>query len=162
MTTTGAISIRQALTVNQTLLEFIMVDNQIGDDGIIAIAGSLSNSSITLLDVRWCGISGIGVRSLAEAISSSHNIRTLWLWNNPITLDGAHLIMKAAVDNAVCKDVWIDSEYYDYDDKVKKMMNILYDRRKQNVRSYFRMYRQLAFIHRMYRQLAFIHGCTGN
>ena len=67
MITTGAISISQALMVNQTLLELDMEGNQIGDDGITAIAGSLSNSSITLLDVRGCDISVVGVRSLAEA-----------------------------------------------------------------------------------------------
>ena len=136
MITTGAISISQALMVNQTLLELYMEINQIGDDGITAIASSLSNSSITLLDVRGCGISVVGVRSLAEAISSNQNIRTLWLWGNPITVDGARLIMKAAVDNAVCEYVRIASNYDD-DDEVKRMKNILDDRIKQDVRSYF-------------------------
>ena len=135
MITTGAISISQALMVNQTLLKLIMGFNQIDDDGIAAIAESLSNSSITLLNVEWCDISVVGVRSLAEAISSNQSIRTLWLWSNPITVDGARLIMKAAVDNAVCEDVGIDSEYYD-DGEVKRMKNILCDRRKQDV-SYF-------------------------
>ena len=136
MITTGAISISQALMVNQTLLELDMMGNQIGDDGITAIASSLSNNSITLLNVRECGISVIGVRSLAEAISSNQNIRLLWLWHNPITVDGARLIMKAAVDNVVCEDVGIDFKYYD-DDEVKRMKNILDDRSKQDVRSYF-------------------------
>ena len=137
MITTGAISISQALMVNQSLLELIMGHNQIGDDGITAIASSLSNNSITVLNVEWCGISVVGVRSLAEAISSNQNIRELWLFHNPITVDGACLIMKAAVDNAVCEYVWIDSKYDDDDDEVKRMMNILDDRSKQDVRSYF-------------------------
>ena len=134
MITTGAISISQALMVNQTLLELRMENIQIGDDGITAIAGR--NSSITLLSVYGCGISIVGVRSLAEAISSNQSIRILWLENNPITVDGIRLIMKAAVDNAVCKGVWINSKYYD-DNEVKRMKNILDDRRKQDVRSYF-------------------------
>ena len=136
MITTGAISISQALMVNQTLLELCMGHNHIGDDGIIAIASSLSNSSVSVLQVEGCGISVVGVRSLAEAISSNQNIRDLWLFNNPITVDGARLIMKAAVDNAVCEDIEIDNKYYD-DDEVKRMMNILDDRSKQDVRSYF-------------------------
>ena len=137
MITTGAISISQALMVNQTLLELYMGYNQIGDDGIISIASSLSNSSITLLDVSGCGISVVGVRSLAEAISSNQNIRILRFSNNPITVDGARLIMKAAVNNAVCEHVWIGIDY-DNDDEVKRMKNILYhDRSKQDVRSYF-------------------------
>ena len=135
MITTGAISISQALMVNQTLLELYMGGNHIGDDGITAIAASLSYSSITVLDVFGCGISVVGVRSLAEAISSNQNIRSLWLSNNPITVDGARLIMKAAVDNAVCEYVEIGSEYYD--DEVMRMMSILDDRSKQDVRSYF-------------------------
>ena len=105
MITTGAISISQALMVNQTLLELHMMGNQIGDDGITAIAGSLSNSSITQLIVFGCGISVVG----------------------------AHLIMKSAVDSAVCKDVLIDSKYDD-DDEVKRMMSILDDRSRQDVR----------------------------
>ena len=137
MITTGAISISQALMVNQTLLELYMDSNQIGDDGIIAIASSLSNSSITVLDVSRCGISVVGVRALAETISSNQNIRTLWLLDNPITVDGARIIMKAVVDNAVCKYVVIHSEYDDDDDEVKRMKNIMYNRRKQDVRSYF-------------------------
>ena len=136
MITTGAISISQALMVNQTLLRLHMEGNHIGDDGIAAIAGSLSNSSITLLNVMECDISVVGVRSLAEAILSNQNIRTLWLMNNPITVDGARLIMKAAVDSTVCKYVVIDSKYND--EEVKRMMNILYGRSyKQDVRSYF-------------------------
>ena len=105
MITTGAISISQALMVNQTLLELYMTDNQIGDDGITAIAGSLSNSSITLLDVEGCGISVVGAR----------------------------LIMRSAVDSAVCKYVWIDFKYCD-DDEVKRMMSILKNRSREDVR----------------------------
>ena len=105
MITTGAISISQALMVNQTLLQLHMEDNQICDDGITAIAGSLSNSSITLLDVWGCGISVVGAR----------------------------LIMKSAVDSAVCKCVIIDMEYR-YDDEVKRMRSILNDKRRQDVR----------------------------
>ena len=104
MITTGAISISQALMVNQTLLELCMRNNQICDEGITAIAGSLSDSSITLLSVSECGISVVGAR----------------------------LIMKSAVDSAVCKYVWIDDDYDD--DEVKRMRSILYDIRRQEVR----------------------------
>ena len=105
MITTGAISISQALMVNQTLLELHIRNNQICDEGITAIAGSLSNSSITLLNVIVCGISVVGAR----------------------------LVMKSAVDSAVCKGVWIDSKYHD-DDEVKRMRSILDDRSRQDVR----------------------------
>ena len=135
MITTGAISISQALMVNKTLLELYMWGNNISDDGITAIAGSFSNCNITLLDVRWCNIRFIGVTSLAAALLSNQNIRKLWLYNNPISLDGARLIMKSAVDNGVCEYVNISSEYKD-DEEVKTMMTILDDRRRQHVRNY--------------------------
>ena len=123
--TTGAISISQALMVNKTLLELYMASNRISDDGITAIAGSLSNSSITLLYVVECGISVVGVRSLAVAFQ---NIKKLYLGGNPITVDGARLIMKSAVENGVCEFVGIHYEYMN-DKEVKKMTAILDDRR---------------------------------
>ena len=135
MITTGAISISQALMVNQTLLELRMRNNKIDDDGITAIAGSLSNSNITLLDIMRCGIGLVGVTSLAAALSSNQNIRELWLNFNPISLDGARLIMKSAIDNGVCENVRISSEYKD-DKEIKRMMTILDDRRRQRVRNY--------------------------
>ena len=134
MIATGAISISQALMVNQTLTDLNIAGNFIMDEGIATIAGPLSNSSITELDVQMCGITFTGVRSLAAALSTNQNIRELWLMNNPITVDGARLIMKSAVDNGVCKYVSIDDEYED-DDQVKEMMTILNDR-GQNVRNY--------------------------
>ena len=135
MITTGAISISQALMVNQTLLELHMEGNNITDDGITAIAGSLRSSSITVLDVRKCGITFTGVTSLAAALSTNQSIRILWLWDNPITVDGARLIMKSAVDNGVCEIVRMDDEY-ENDDEVKEMETILNDRRRQDVRNY--------------------------
>ena len=94
--------------VSKTLLELHLKGNQISDDGIIAIAGSLINSSITVLDVELCGISLVGVRLLAVA---SQNIKKLYLKDNPITIDGAYLIRKSSVENGVCEYVEIDNEY---------------------------------------------------
>ena len=134
MITTGAISISKALMVNQTLLELHMSYNKIADDGITAIAESLSNSNITLLGVSWCDISFAGVKSLAAALSSNQNIRELWLSHNPISLDGTRVIMKSAVDNGVCEYVSISDEYKD-DEEIKRMMTILDDRSRQHVRN---------------------------
>ena len=130
MITTGAISISQALKDNQTLLELFMMDNDIGDDGIKAIAVSLNNSSITVLHVRNCGITFDGVSSLAKALSTNQKIKTLGLWDNPITVDGAHLIMKSALSSPICERILLDSEYQ-YDDEVKKMMTVLDDRKRE-------------------------------
>ena len=140
MITTGAISISQALMVNQTLLELFMMENDIGDDGIRAIAISLNNSSITVLHVRNCGITFDGVSSLAKALSTNQKIKTLGLWDNSITVYGARVIMKSALNNSKCEHILIDSEYQN-DDDVKKtiILNdrkmIVLDDRKRKVRN---------------------------
>ena len=136
MITTGAISISKMMMVNHSLQQLYMgYNNNIGDDGISAIAGALGNCKINILDVQGCGITLTGARSVAAALSSNHTIRELWLWHNPITVEGSLLIVKSAVDNTVCQRVRIDDEYKN--DEIKKMMNILEDRRKQHVRDCF-------------------------
>ena len=130
MITTGAISISKMIIVNHSLQLLDMDDNKIGDDGISVIAGVLGNCKITELYVSGCGITLTGTRSLAATLSSNHTIIVLELSNNPITVEGALLIMKSAVHNKVCQSVVIDDEYKN--DEVKKIMNIL-DRRRQEV-----------------------------
>ena len=132
MITTGAVSISEMMMVNPSLQKLIIQDNNIGNDGISAIAGALGNCKIHHLHVQGCNITLIGARSLAAALSSNHTIRELWLCINAITVEGALLIVKSAVDNTVCQDVWIDHEYED--DEVKKMKSILEDRWIQHVR----------------------------
>ena len=132
MITTGAISISNMMMVNHSLQELYMWGNSIGNDGISAIARELGNCKINLLDVRKCGITLTGTRSLATALLSHPTIRRLWLWGNPITVEGAQLIVEAAVHNTVCLHVNIDDEYEN--DKVKEMLTILEDRMRQQVR----------------------------
>ena len=134
MITTGAISISKMMMVNHSLQVLYMYNNNIGDDGISAIAGALSNCNIIILDVQECGITLTGATSLAAALSSNHTIRALLLEGNHITVEGALLIVKSAVDNTVCFLVGIDNEYEN--DEIKKMMNILEGRRRQEVRDY--------------------------
>ena len=135
MITTGAISISKMMMVNHSLQLLYMSYNNIGDDGISAIAGALGNCKINILNVSECGITLTGARVLAAALSSYHTIRNLWSGGNPITVEGTLLIVKSAVDNTVCQHVSIDDEYEN--DEIKKMINILEDRRKQHVRDCF-------------------------
>ena len=126
MITTGAISISKMMMVNHSLQRLYMWNNNIGDDGISAIAGALGNCKINMLDVAWCGITLTGARLLATALSSNHTIREINLRDNPITVEGALLIVKSAVDNTVCQHVEIDDKYKI--DGIKKMMKILEER----------------------------------
>ena len=49
------------------------------------------------------------------------------MWGNPITVEGARLILQSAVDNGVCQEVYVD---YQDDDEVNKMMIILEQRQQ--------------------------------
>ena len=131
MITTGAISISNMMMVNHSLQQLYMSNNDITDYGISAIARVLGNCKINKLDVSGCGVTPTGARSLAAALSSS-TIRGIWLMDNPITVEGAILIVTSAVHNTVCQYVGIDDEYKN--DEAMKMMNILKDRRRQEVR----------------------------
>ena len=134
MITTGAISISKMMMGNHSLQVLNIRKNNIGDDGISAIAGALGNCKISELHVRGCGITLTGARSLATALYSSNTVRELWLEDNPITVEGALLIVNSAVHNTVCQYVVIDDEYEN--DEIKKMMNILKDRRRQEVKDF--------------------------
>ena len=127
MITTGAISISKMMMGNYSLEGLSIRDNNIGDDGISAIAGALGNCKISRLNVWGCGITLTGARSLATALYSSNTVRALDLWGNPITVEGALLIVNSAVHNTVCEWVRID-------DEIQKMMKILGQRRRQEVK----------------------------
>ena len=75
-----------------------------------------------------------GAISISQALMVNQTLLELEVWHNPITVDGARLIMKSAANNGICEYVSVNGEYED--DEVKKMEAILYDRRRQNVRNY--------------------------
>ena len=134
MITTGAIIISKMMMGNHSLEELQISNSNIGDDGISAIAGALGNCKISELYVMGCGITLTGARSLATALYSNNTVRELWLEDNPITVEGALLIVNSAVHNTVCQYVFIDDEHKN--DEIQKMMNILEDRRRQEVKDF--------------------------
>ena len=115
--------------VKHSLQVLHMSYNDIGDDGITAIAGALGNSQIRELQVRRCNITLTGARSLGAALLVNNTVRKLLLIFNAITAEGARLIVQSAVDNGTCHTVWIDDEYDCYDE-VKRLKNILRQRRQ--------------------------------
>ena len=130
MYSTGATVISKLLMDNCTIQELWMSDNPIGDDGITAIATALTNSRISQLWVDGCGITLTGARPIATFLSANHSIRELVLRDNPITTEGAHLILQSAVNNKACQvDISINYEYERHSE-VETMMNILRDRRR--------------------------------
>ena len=127
---TGAIVISKLLMNNSMIQELWMNHNNIGDDGITAIATALTNSRISKLWIIECGITLTGVKSIASLLSLNQSIRRLVLTVNVITTEGARLILQSAVNNKACQaDLSINGEYRS-DSEVRTMMNILRDRRR--------------------------------
>ena len=111
-------------------LEYLDISNNpIGDNGIAAIAKILNNSSISELIVYNCNITVIGAKKLAVSLTCSQTIKVLKLEDNDITINGAIVILEAAVTNNMCQKVDIKDEYKS-DDKVKEMMSILEERKR--------------------------------
>ena len=122
------------IKINHTLQLLDISGNPIGNEGIAAIATNLNYSMISKLYVWECNITVTGAKALAECLVNNHNIKLLAVWGNPITEKGAITILEAAVANKVCEEVVIDNEYMS-DDKVKEMMSILEERKRQEVGS---------------------------
>ena len=56
--TTGASCLGELLKVNNSLQELDMGENVIGDDGMSSVADGLQcNKSLTILNVKYCGLS---------------------------------------------------------------------------------------------------------
>ena len=127
--TTGARCIGELLQVNNVLQVLWMGLNNIGDDGISVIAGTLGKSRIRKLSIHYCGITDIGAKQLATGLSLNSSIAELYVWDNPITVEGAHLILQSAVNNKVCTVVWIDDKHKT-DSEVRRMSDILETRQK--------------------------------
>ena len=128
----GATLISKLLTDNFKiqLQELWMSGNAIGDDGINAIVTVLTNSTIGELWFSSCNITLTGARSLATFLSVNQSIRKLLLDNNPMTTEGARLILQSAVKNGTCQaDIRIDKKYSG-DSEVLTLMNIMEDRRR--------------------------------
>ena len=134
MITTGAISISNMMMVNHSLQVLDMDGNDIGNDGISAIARGLGNYKI----IEWIAIPhNITVtvsRILAASLSSHPTIRELALDDNLNTEEGAQQILEAAVNNTVTITLKVSIDDENMDDKLKEIVTILENRSKQEVR----------------------------
>ena len=131
--TTGARCIGELLQDNTNLEVLRMGSNNVGDDGITIIAGALGKSRIRELYIQGCGITVTGAKALAAGLAINRSITVLYVWDNPITVEGARLILQSAVNNGICEQVIINDSY-ESDNEVQKMMTILQTRREANKR----------------------------
>jgi len=121
------------IKIDHTLQVLNIGNNSIGDEGIAAIAGTLDNARIIKLIVSLCSITVTGAKSLAAGLAKNQTMKLLNAEGNSITVDGVIAILEAAVANGICQQVDIDNAYKN-DDKVKEMMTILEERKRQEVR----------------------------
>jgi len=129
----GAIDISEVLVGKRTLQVLNISYNNIGDDGITAIAKALINSQIRELYVVKCGITFTGARSLAAGLLVNKSVRLLYVHDNIITVKGAHVILQSAVNNETCQQVVTDYYFRNDKNELKKMMTILEQRREKEV-----------------------------
>ena len=122
------------IKINHTLQLLNINSNPIGDEGIAAIVTNLKNSMIRTLSVWDCKITVTGAKSLAGCLLNNCTIKLLDVEYNDITVNGAIAILEAAVSNNVCEEVVINGKYKS-DDKVKEMISILEERKRQEVGS---------------------------
>ena len=122
----GASSVSKVMAVSHSLQELYIGENNIGDNGISAIAEAVVNCKLKILNVKKCGITLAGARLLAAALSSNHTIKELDVYNNPVTTDGALLLVKSALNNPVCQRVLISDKCKN--DEVNSLITTLENR----------------------------------
>ena len=96
--------------MSHSLQELYIGENHIGDNGISAIAETVNKCELEILHIQKCGITLTGARSLAAALLSNHTIKELNLRSNPVTTEGALLVIKSAIDNTICQRVLISDK----------------------------------------------------
>ncbi|XP_065917427.1 leucine-rich repeat-containing protein 74B-like isoform X3 [Dysidea avara] len=128
----GATYIAELIRTKSTLDVLALDANNLGDDGITAIAGSLGKSKIDKLMIEECGITLTGAKALAESLLINKTITLLSLSKNAITVEGARAIFESAVGNGtLCPRVIMDSHLYEDDDEAQLLMEVLQMRWKR-------------------------------
>ena len=138
----GAAYIAKLVRTKPSLSVLTLGKNNLGDDGIAAIAKPLGKSTIDSLEFDECGITVLGAKVLAKSLLINKSITRLDMLNNPITLQGAHMILQSAVGNGICSFVLIDKLIYTDDDEARLMIETLQVReRKRHLKVDTFMYR---------------------
>jgi hypothetical protein len=74
--------------------------NNIGTEGIAALAAALRNSSLKTLNLWDDTIGAEGAAALADALKENLSLQTLHLWNNNIGAEGAVALADALKGNS--------------------------------------------------------------
>jgi len=107
--------------------------NEFGDHGLGSLTSTLVNHSLNQLHINGCGISHDGAKLLANDLISKCNIMEFHIYDNPITMEGARALFKAALSNEISLTVKLDKEFKSGDYEIKQIISFLKDRKQAKV-----------------------------
>ena len=122
------------LLTDCTLVESLNISyNEFGDSGLENLTNTLVSHSLNQLHINGCGISFNGAKLLANNLILKCSIAEFCLYDNPITVEGARAVLKAASSNEKCLTVKVDKEFKNEDDEIEQIINALKDRKQAKV-----------------------------
>ncbi|UJR06628.1 hypothetical protein I4U23_010912 [Adineta vaga] len=98
VTFTGASILANALNNTENILEELqLLDNRIGDDGVLHLAKvlSINENNLKVLDLTTNRISNVGAKYLAEMIQTNERLTALHIAGNEIGNQGIQMIINA-------------------------------------------------------------------
>ena len=107
--------------------------NEFGDEGLVSFTNVLAGHSLNQLHANGCGISHKGAKQLADDLIPKCSITEYHLYDNPVTIEGARVVYRAALKNESCLTVKLDKEIRSGDDEIKEIISALNDRKQIKV-----------------------------
>ena len=126
MSATGAFALSKFLNSTKSMKFLNISNNDIGDNGIKAIADSLKvNNSISQLIASRCEITCNGAVSISDMLKNNRTLITLGIFYNPIGDNGVTTMVDALLTNDKLKK--LDLRYCNLgDDGIKSLVKLLH------------------------------------
>ena len=102
----GAITLAEAIQVNNTLQKISISSNSISDDGAVAIGNSIKfNTSLQELNISHNTITNYGIKVLAKGIEINSTLHNIDVSKNHISIEGLLCFMEAVKNNCTLQVV---------------------------------------------------------
>jgi len=97
----GARSMAELLSANDRLVEVLLNNNNIRDEGCLLLCNAAKNHpNLQVLNLRDSNLTKVSARALADVLMINRTLRTLWLSHNPCIGDeGAICLFEALLIN---------------------------------------------------------------